>query len=106
MTTYVYRPDHPLADDLGMVDRTIAGPRHDADDAPQVISDIMEPTRHMADGRYYTSKAKFREITRAHGCVEVGNETATVLKPRRTVELSKQQRVDDMRRAIAELRQR
>lgn len=42
--------------------------------APQFISDEMEPTLHPCDGQYYTSKAKFREVTRAHGKVEVGNE--------------------------------
>lgn len=35
-------------------------------------SDEMEPTRHPIDGKYYTSKAKFREVTKAHGYEEVG----------------------------------
>ena len=35
-----------------------------------VISDEMSPTRHMADGNTYTSKKKFRDATRAAGCIE------------------------------------
>jgi hypothetical protein len=40
---------------------------------PHVISDIMEPTEQV-DGRFYTSKAAFRAVGRAHGLTEVGNE--------------------------------
>jgi len=43
---------------------------------PNVIVDEMPPTKSMADGRFYTSKRKFREVTRAHGLVEVGNDPA------------------------------
>jgi hypothetical protein len=57
-----------------------------------VISDEMAPTRHMADGKHYTSKAKFRQATRAAGCVEVGNETATLLKPRRVPAFERENR--------------
>jgi hypothetical protein len=41
---------------------------------PMVIGDTMPETQHMADGNYYTSKRRFRDVTRAHGCVEVGND--------------------------------
>jgi hypothetical protein len=44
--------------------------------APLVIVDEMPATQHMADGHYYTSKRKFRAVTRAYGCVEVGNDPA------------------------------
>ena len=44
--------------------------------APMVILDEMAPTQHMADGHLYTSKRKFRAVTRAHGLVEVGNDPA------------------------------
>jgi hypothetical protein len=44
--------------------------------APTVIADEMPATRHMADGNVYTSKRKFRTVTRAHGCIEVGNDPA------------------------------
>ena len=49
---------------------------------PSVISDEMDATRHMADNRMYTSKAKFRRATRDAGCVEVGNELAALTRPR------------------------
>lgn len=41
---------------------------------PYVITDEMPPTSHPCNGKFYTSKAKFRNETRAHGCVEVGTE--------------------------------
>lgn len=40
---------------------------------PYVISDGIE-MRHPVTGEVYTSKAKFREETRARGLTEVGNE--------------------------------
>lgn len=43
-----------------------------------VSQDSMPPTWHPCDGNYYESKSKFREVTRAEGCEEYGNEK---LKP-------------------------
>ena len=40
----------------------------------QIIRDEMDPAVHMADGKHYTSKARYRETTRAHGFIEIGNE--------------------------------
>jgi len=37
------------------------------------IQDEMPATKHPLDGKYYTSKAKFREVTRAAGYTEVGD---------------------------------
>lgn len=42
--------------------------------APMIIRDTMDPVVNMADGRTYDSKSRFRETTRAHGLIEVGNE--------------------------------
>ena len=39
-----------------------------------VIQDSMEPTWHPCTGEKIDSKSRFRQITKAHGCVEVGNE--------------------------------
>lgn len=72
-------------------------------DAPQIITDEMSATRHMADGKHYTSKKKFRDATRAAGCVEIGNE-ATLTKPRKRVELDRRQRREDIKRAMVQLR--
>ena len=102
----VYRPAHPKANSNGMFDSSLL-PLHfqrGTVPAPYVVSDEMVSTRHMCDGHYYTSKAKFREVTRAHGCVEVGNDTETLLKPRKPIELSREQRRNDIRQAIQELK--
>jgi hypothetical protein len=45
---------------------------------PYVVSDEMPAAEHV-DGRFYTSKAAFRAVTRAHGLTEVGTEK---LKPK------------------------
>ena len=74
MTTYVYRPDHELADDNGMVAKQFAGERYVASSAPQVISDHMDQTWHPCDVKQYDSKSKFRQVTRAHGGIEMGTE--------------------------------
>jgi hypothetical protein len=71
--------------------------------APYVISDTMEPLRHMATGRMISSKAAFRAETRAAGCVEVGNDPS-LTRPRKPVPLSREKRRDDIRRTIYELR--
>lgn len=100
----VYKPDHPEANENGMIDRSLL--YYERGEAAYVISDTMDLTRHMADNKMYDSKAKFREVTKAHGCIEVGNESATMLKPRKPATLDRRQRRDDIRRAIYELRNR
>lgn len=99
----VYRPNHPLASENGMVPADLAQPRS-TDPHFYVISDEMEPTRHMATGEMMTSKAKFRQRTKAAGCVEVGSETATLLKPRKQILLDRAKRREDIRRALYEVR--
>jgi hypothetical protein len=71
-----------------------------------VISDIMPETRHMADGKTYTSKSEFRKATRAAGCVEVGNETSTLTKPRQRIELDRGARREAIQRTIYEMKNR
>lgn len=89
-----------------LVDRARAASLHATNEAVQVICDEMDPTRHMADNRMYTSKSRFRAATRAAGCIEVGNETATLLRPRAPVRLSRADRRQAIRAAIRELRDR
>lgn len=43
-------------------------------DFPQIISDHMEAMRHPATGLWADSKSAFRAMTKASGCVEIGNE--------------------------------
>lgn len=48
---------------------------------PMLISDDMPAAEHV-DGRFYTSKAAFRQVTRAHGLTEVGTEKLNRPKPK------------------------
>ena len=41
---------------------------------PMVMKDI-KPYQSMIDGSEITSRSKHREHLRAHGCIEIGNET-------------------------------
>ena len=97
MTKFVYRNGE-------LVDKRYASSKFESNQASYVISDIMPETRHMADGKTYTSKSEYRKATKAAGCIEVGNETATLLKPRKPVLLDRGQRRDDIRRTIYDLR--
>ena len=97
MPTYVWRNGE-------LYEKHLAPPKYETHNAaPYVISDIMEPTRHMATGRYFSSKAAFRAETRAAGCVEVGNDPAAT-RPRKPVPLSRERRREDIKRTIYELR--
>jgi|SRR5581483_151885 len=98
MTTYVLR-------DGELVEKELAAPLFIADAAFHFIRDEMEPTLHMATGRMHTSKARFRADTRATGCVEVGNQKGYG-KRQFVPKLDKRQRVEDIKRAIYELRNR
>jgi hypothetical protein len=99
----VYRPGHPSANENGLVD--VSQIDHFGDDARfYVISDTMDPLRHMANGKHYTSKREFREATKAAGCVEYGSETAHLLKPRVPVKLDRNKRREDIRRTIYDIR--
>lgn len=49
---------------------------------PYVISDTIDPTEQV-DGKFYTSKRRFREVGKALGLTEVGNETFHVKQKQR-----------------------
>lgn len=53
-----------------------------------LINDEMPATKHPIDKKHYTSKAKFREVTRAHGYEEVGTayEKGYDPQPRQEIE--------------------
>ena len=116
MPTYLYRPDHPYADKNGMVEKgefyyhkfmTTEDKRMMVGNKIVQIyynSDEMAPTRHMSNGRLYTSKKKFRDETRARGCIEVGNETKTLLAPRKPIKLDRRKRREDIKRAVWEVK--
>jgi hypothetical protein len=48
-------------------------PRHRGDTV-NIITDEIEPLEHPCTGEMITSKSRFRDITKAHGCEEVGTE--------------------------------
>lgn len=97
---WVYRPNHPNANENGMVERSELG-WESKSSAPYVISDSMEPTKHMATGRTFDSKRAFSRETKAAGCVELGNEQ---IKPRAPERLNGGKRRDDIRKAIYDLK--
>lgn len=104
MARYIYRPRHPRANKNGMVLAELVAPAG-VDPHVHVIRDEMPATRHMATGEYFTSKAKFRQQTRASGCIEVGTDPA-IARPRKPVSLDRGRRRDDIRQAIAQLQGR
>ena len=116
MGSWVHRPNHPEANEFGFIPKDLAQYEDymDTEHLHMTVgnrkvsfyfnSDTMEPTQHMASGKYFTSKKKFRDETRAHGCVEVGNETKALVKPRKRINLDKRQRRDDIKKAIHQLR--
>lgn len=80
-------------------------PKHQQDRTAYVISDVMDPLKHPGTGQVIDSKARFREHTRASGCVEVGTDPAASRdRPRFTV--TDADIVPDVKRAIAELNSR
>lgn len=50
------------------------------------IQDEMAPTRHPVTGEVFTSKSKFREVTRALGFEEIGNDYDSGYEPERKLE--------------------
>ena len=96
---YLSRPNHPKADSLGMVEASEVD--FEVKSVVSVISDSMEPARHMGTGRIIDSKSRFRADTKASNCVELGNEP---IRPRTPIKLDKRQRVEDIKRSIYQLR--
>lgn len=70
-----YRYDHETGEVVEIRIGDNGGPPLDQPTGPYVISDTMDAMRHPCNGRWYDSKHKFRDETRARGCTEVGNET-------------------------------
>jgi hypothetical protein len=85
------------------VPKHLAGPRHIASKAPNVISDSMEPLKHMGTGRTLDSKSAFRADTKASGCIEVGTDPAALRDRPKIVPRGVH---EDVKRAVQELRSR
>jgi hypothetical protein len=67
----VYRPEHPMANENGMVDRQYAGQRSNGK-SPLVISDI-EPFQTQ-DKVAITSRKDLRAYEQANGVKQVGSD--------------------------------
>jgi len=70
-------------------------------DAPFIISDTMEYTKHHGTGRMISSKRAFSAETRVAGMVELGNE---VPKARQPIPLDRRERREAIKRSIYEIR--
>ena len=68
-----------------------------------VISDVMDPAKHMGTGVLTDSKSHFRAMTKAIGAIEVGTDPAAS-RPLPKHEPSMTDIVNDVRRSISENR--
>lgn len=113
MTRLIHHPGHPLADEKGWVEKNDAyyenlpefdscgRPYTKSDKSIHVISDIMDDTKHMANGKYYNSKSEFRKATKAAGCIEVGNDPS-ITRPKSFIDVDRKQRREQIRQAVRE----
>ena len=83
-----------------VVDKPRLPPARSLLPCPMVISDEMEPVEQV-DGRFYTSKRKFRAVGRAHGLIEVGNEKPKPHVRSTDFEITKQRRRAAIKSAVA-----
>ena len=70
MTAFVYRPDHPLANENGMVDRDIAPPRNVDTKSIYIIPDIKE-YRSIVSNKVIDGRRDRREDLKRNQCREV-----------------------------------
>lgn len=74
--TYVWR------EGIGIIEKHLASDPHERSQAFGVITDTMAiAAAHPCTGKMMDSKSAFRRVTREHGCIEVGTETASPGKP-------------------------
>lgn len=98
MPTYVIRNGN-VVEKGGSLDIEV----YEHNSAPYVISDSMDGLKHHGTGRITDSKSEFRKMTKAAGCLEVGNEK---IQPRKPIRLDRRQRREDIKRSIYDLRNR
>lgn len=84
-----------------LVNKEDAEPLNGSGPAFHYISDTMDTTRHMANGKLYDSKSEFRKATKAAGCREIGDH---VFKQRSPIKLDRGQRARDIKIAIDQLK--
>lgn len=64
------------------------------------IPDDMPATKHPLDGKYYTSKSKFREITRAAGYDEVGTAYDNGYEPSKKLEAEHREYLNGVKKEL------
>lgn len=101
--TLIYRPNHPKANENGMIDRS-EYEEGQVNNGPMVISDTMPLLKHAGTGKYSDSKSEHRKMTKQGGWIELGNELQANTSDRPSPKMDKMQRKDDIRRAIYELK--
>lgn len=68
-------------------------------DAPMIVGDI-KPYRSQIDGTVISSRSQHREHLKAHGCVEVGDQTKELLKARPNYDVRPEQRKELIRAQV------
>jgi hypothetical protein len=66
------------------------------------IPDEMGAVKHPLDGKYYTSKAKFRAVTKSHGYEEVGTAYENGYDPERIRESSENAKIQRLAESFKE----
>lgn len=102
MPSQAYRDNYKLIDfskEIEPARRERPQPKQSGLAFPMVITDSMPETEHV-DGKFYTSKRAFREVTRREGYVEIGNEKLKPFKPTRP---DKGEIMNSLRKAKAKL---
>lgn len=95
MPTYVMR-NGELVEKGGPLDI-----QEDRGSSAHVISDYQPALKHHGTGRITESKSQFRQMTKATGCIEIGNE---IPKPRQPIKLDRRERREAIGRAIYQLK--
>ena len=73
---------------------------------PYVISDTMDPVEQV-DGKFYTSKSRFRAVGKSLGLIEVGNEKQTPkVRHASTSRQAEEKRNQAIKRALEQVRSR
>lgn len=100
-----HRPAHLIEVEPGRwrVDKRAIPAARSALPGPNIISDIMDPTEQV-DGRFYTSKAAFRAVGRAHGLIEVGTEKFKPKKRATDSREEKDRRRQSLKKALEKYR--
>lgn len=65
-----------------------------------VIDDTMPATWHPVTGEVFESKSRFRAVTRAAGCIEVGNELLSKQPERKPDSIPKEELREAIHRSL------